>query len=74
MRAIQKKPEHRYPHMMDMVDDLKAYLLNEEVSAHSYTLWEKILNWERRNILASIAIASALLGGAVATLLLFLLK
>lgn len=62
MRAIQREPEDRYSSLMDMVDDLKAYLLHEPVSAHAYTFRERFINWERRNTLLAVAIGSALLG------------
>jgi serine/threonine-protein kinase len=69
MRAIQKNPSDRYGSLMDMVEDLRAFLLNEEVSAHDYSNWERFLNWERRNILLSAIIGSLLLGGLLTMLL-----
>jgi len=69
MRAIQKDPAHRYPSLAEMVDDLRAFLINEEVRAHQYTPWEKFLNWERRNSLVAVAIANLLLGAAAAWIL-----
>lgn len=62
MRAIQRKPEDRYPTLIEMVDDLRAYLLHEPVSAHRYSFKERFINWERRNTLLAVALASALLG------------
>jgi serine/threonine-protein kinase len=62
IRAIQRKPEDRYPNMIEMVDDLKAYLLHEQVSSHSYSVWERLANWEHRNRKIALAISSALLG------------
>jgi serine/threonine-protein kinase len=62
MRAIQRMPEERYPTLMEMVDDLRAYLLNEVVSAHSYNFWERFVNWERRNAMLAVAIGSGILG------------
>lgn len=40
-----------------MVEDLRAYLLHEEVAAHHYTPWERFLNWERRHTLLAVALA-----------------
>ncbi|MDF3128602.1 serine/threonine-protein kinase [Kiritimatiellaeota bacterium B1221] len=62
MRAIQRKPENRYESLMDMVDDLKAYLLHEKVTAHHYNFKERFINWEKRNNLLSVSIGSAILG------------
>lgn len=68
MRAIQRKPEDRYPTLMEMVDDLRAYLLHEPVSAHRYSFIERFINWERRNTLLAVALASALIGAALSML------
>jgi serine/threonine-protein kinase len=62
MRAIQKDPDDRYASMLDMVEDMRAYLLNETVSAHRYNAWERFINWEKRNTLLMTALGSALLG------------
>jgi serine/threonine-protein kinase len=68
MRAIQKNPEDRYPTLIEMVDDLRSYLLHETVTAHRYNAWEHFINWEKRNALLMVAIGSALVG-ALLTLL-----
>lgn len=65
MRAIQRDPEKRYPSLMEMVEDLKAYLLHEEVTTHAYTFKERFINWEKRNTLLAVSIGSAA-GGAAA--------
>jgi len=70
MRAIQKNPDDRYSSLLDMVEDLRAYLLHENVTAHTYTTWERFINWERRNALLTVAIGSALLGALLCWLLL----
>lgn len=69
MRAIQKNPSDRYESLMDLVEDLRAFLLHEKVSAHEYTNWERLLNWERRNLLLTAMVASLLVGVAVSFLL-----
>lgn len=69
MRAIQKKPEDRYDSLLDMVEDLRAYLLNETVKAHRYTPWERFVNWEKRNTLLTTGIGAALLGSLLTLLL-----
>ncbi len=65
MRAIQRKHENRYESLMDMVDDLKAYLLHEQVSAHHYNFKERFINWEKRNTLLTVSVGSALLGALI---------
>lgn len=69
MRAIQKDPARRYASLADMVEDLRAYLLHEEVSAHEYSNWERFLNWEKRNTLLSVAVVSMLIGAAISMIL-----
>jgi len=63
MRAIQRKPEERYSSLLEMVDDLRAYLLHQPVSVHQYTFYERCINWERRNTLLAVSLASGLAGG-----------
>jgi serine/threonine-protein kinase len=70
MRAIQKNPADRYPSLVDMVDDLRAFLLNEDVTAHDYSPWERFLNWERRNVLLTAVIGSLILGSLLTYLIL----
>ncbi len=65
MRAIQRNPEDRYPTLLEMVDDLRSYLLHEDVSAHSYTFWERFINWERRNTMLAVAVGSGILGAVL---------
>lgn len=65
MRAIQRNPEDRYPTLLEMVDDLRSYLLHEHVSAHSYTFWERFINWERRNTMLAVAVGSGILGAVL---------
>lgn len=62
MRAIQKEPSERYASLMELVDDLKAFLLQEDVQAHEYSGWERFLNWERRHFLQTAVIAALLAG------------
>jgi len=62
MRAIQREKENRYSALIDMVDDLRAYLLHETVKAHSYTLLERFINWGQRHTLLTVGLASAFLG------------
>ncbi len=62
MKAIQRDPAKRYQNLMDMVDDLKAYLLHETVKAHPYTPWQRFVNWEQRHTMLTVGLGSALLG------------
>lgn len=61
-RAIQRDPKNRYPNLLEMAEDLRAYLLHENVSAHTYSPWERFMNWQQRNPLLTVGIASAFLG------------
>jgi len=61
-RAIQRNPKKRYPNLVDMVEDLRAYLLHETVSAHTYSPWERFINWQQRNPLLTVGLVSAFLG------------
>lgn len=69
MRAIQRDPKNRYLNLIDMVDDIKAYLMHEPVSAHHYSFIEHFINWERRNTLMAVALSAALLGAFIPWLL-----
>ncbi len=74
MRAVQRDPAQRYASLLDMAEDLKAYLQHEEVSAHSYSPWERFVNWVQRNTLLSVGLASAFLGILITLILHPLLK
>ncbi len=69
MRAIQKHPDDRYSSLLDMVEDMRAYLLHENVTAHHYTPWERFLNWERRNTMLMVGLGSAIAGALLSWLL-----
>ena len=69
MRAIQKDPALRYGSLAEMVDDLRSFLLHEEVSSHHYSLWERFLNWERRHTLLAVALAGLVIGIGLTLLL-----
>jgi serine/threonine-protein kinase len=60
--AVQRDPEKRYQSLLEMSEDLKAFLRHEPVSAHHYSLWERFINWEQRHTLLTVGIGSALLG------------
>lgn len=74
VRAIQRKPEDRYSSLSEMVEDLRAYLLHDRVSAHKYTVWEEVVNWERRNAKIALAIISAVMGAMFLWILVALRK
>lgn len=62
LRAIQRDKEKRYSSLIDMVDDLRAYLLHETVKAHSYSPLERFVNWGQRHTILTVGLASAFLG------------
>lgn len=74
LRAIQRLPENRYRSLVEMVDDLRAYLLHERVQAYRYSPLEHFINWAQRHTLLSVAIASALLGSLLSLILQLYLK
>ena len=72
MKAIQKEPQDRYSSMGAMVKDLQGYLRHEPVAVHSYSPWERFVNWEQRHLLLTVAIGSAIFGSALTALLMLL--
>ena len=74
MRAIQKNPADRYPSLLAFVDDLKAWQQHEPVAAHRYSLWERFVNWEQRNVLLSVCLGSLFLGILLTRVLHILMK
>lgn len=74
MKAIAREPSQRYPRLMDMVDDLRAYLLHESVRAHTYSPFERFINWQQRHILLTVGFGSALLGILITLILQFVLE
>ena len=69
MKAIAREPGDRYPNMLELVEDLKAWIQHDPVKAHVYTPWQRFVNWEQRNVVLTISLGSLLLGSLVTVLL-----
>lgn len=68
-RALAFRPEDRYSFANEMVDDLKSYLVGDEVVAHPYSFTERSGRWIRRHpraiAMAVVLSLSATLAGAL---------
>ncbi|NOT30426.1 MAG: SUMF1/EgtB/PvdO family nonheme iron enzyme [Planctomycetes bacterium] len=72
-RAMARDPRDRYPGMLDMADDLRAFLERRVVRAYETGAWAEAKKWVRRNnglAASSAAAVLALLSGLVASLFL----
>ncbi|MGB3967982.1 MAG: serine/threonine-protein kinase, partial [Planctomycetota bacterium] len=68
-RAMARSPEHRYPGMVELGDDLRAFLEVRTVRAYATGRFAELRKWVARNrLLAAISALSlaALLVGAIA--------
>lgn len=55
-RAIARKPEDRYASMIDLAEDLRAYLEGRVVQAYATGAWAEFRKWVQRNpLIASLA-------------------
>jgi serine/threonine protein kinase len=61
-KAMARDPEERYPDMLKLADDLRAYLTGRPVSALSLGPAGRALRWCRRNTLAAGVIAAVTVG------------
>jgi serine/threonine protein kinase/WD40 repeat protein len=74
-KAMQAEPERRYPSVLELLDDVRAYLEGRVVKAYDTSLWAEITKWTRRNRLATTIIAVSLaLGGCGAALFVWQLQ
>ena len=64
-KAMARDPEHRYPDMRAMAEDLQAYLEDRVVQAHRTGPWVEFSKWVRRNRLAAATVTALVLGAAV---------
>ena len=58
-RAIESDPANRYPSMIELAEDLRAYLEGRVVQAYASGAWAELRKWVRRNPVV------ATLGGAL---------
>lgn len=61
-RATARAPERRYPHATAFLDDVRAFLDGERVSAHAYGTWERLARHVRRR---PAAWAASMLGATL---------
>ncbi|MBD3419658.1 MAG: protein kinase [Chitinivibrionales bacterium] len=59
MKALSVDPEKRYRNVRAMRRDIERFVAGRSVSAKEDTLWESFMRLARRNVAASISIASA---------------
>ena len=60
-RAMEREPSDRYPDMLALADDLRAYLENRVVSAHRTGPWTEFTKWVERNSGTAAALGALLL-------------
>ena len=71
-RAMQREPERRYPSVLALSEDLRAFLEQRVVVAHDAGTWGTLRLWARRNrvlVIAGGLVATALLVGALISFL-----
>ncbi len=74
LKALDKAPDRRYPTPTALADDLHRHLTDQQISAGKPSAWRGIRKFARRNrgpVLATALVFFALLGGVVATTLMY---
>jgi eukaryotic-like serine/threonine-protein kinase len=66
-QAMQADPADRYPSLLDMLEDLRAYLEGRVVKAYDTSLRAEVTKWIRRNLLAATILFVSLVLGATGT-------
>lgn len=61
MACLQKRREDRYASVMDLVRDLRQYAIQGKISVYRYNWFGRCWKWSRRNPVASVALAAAIL-------------
>jgi len=67
-RALHKNPEKRYPTVLALADDLRAWLAGEPVTARPYPWWERLQFATKRHPWAAGGIAAIILLSVAASL------
>lgn len=62
LKALEKKPEDRYPSVEALIEDLIRYRNNEKVSVYHYRPLQLWVRWRTQNALALMAIIAFILG------------
>jgi WD40 repeat protein len=60
LKAMAKRPSHRYPFARDMADDLRRFLKREPILARPISTRERVWRWCQRN--PTLAIANSIIG------------
>ncbi len=71
-KAMQREPRDRYPDMTGFAADLRSFLEGRVVSAHSSSRFSHARKWVARNRILALVVGTALVGAAVALLLIVL--
>lgn len=66
-QAMQADPADRYVSMLDMLEDLRAYLEGRVVKAYDTSLRAEVTKWIRRNLLATTILFVSVVLGATGT-------
>lgn len=69
IKALRRDRESRYQSVKEMVGDLQAYRLGEEVSVYEYSGIEKWNRWNHRHALTLTALSSGIIGAFIHWLL-----
>ena len=73
LKALEPRPQDRYPTMRALADDLARLLEGLPVKARPVGPWQRVRKWRRRNPAQTAAAAIALAAAAVISLLFVLL-
>lgn len=68
LKAIAKKPEHRYASCQELAEDLRRWLSGEPITARRVSPAERFVRWCRRNPVLASAISAAFLAISVGVL------
>jgi serine/threonine-protein kinase len=70
MKALEKRPEHRYGSMVELRDELERFLCNVPIRARAPSLVQRARKWSQRHPTVSTALALSL-GSSIALAILF---
>ena len=73
-KALQRQPVDRYQNMSLLIDDLRAAMLGNPVSAYKEPLLAKILKWRNRKIFSVASVVWMLAGAGIVVVVEVLLK
>ena len=67
-RAMERDPQRRYADMLELAEELRAFLEHRVVSAYRTGVWVEARKWVQRNRLAAVALGSLVLVSLLAAL------